>query len=83
MLIKELFVGLEFFKAVDRPKIITMSSSDSFTYLESTNKFFGETEFVYLFLCTVNVNNNIQFRRFVVKPSDEQIITYFLGSTSM
>ena len=34
-----------------------MSSSDSFTNLETEN--------VYLFLCTVNVNNTI-FRRFVV-----------------
>ena len=37
---------------------ILMSSSDSFTNLE--------TEYVYLFLYTVNVNNNIQFCRFVV-----------------
>ena len=25
-------------------------------------RIFQETEFIYLFLCTVNVNNNIQFR---------------------
>ena len=42
-------------------------SSDSFTNLETTNiRFFRETEFVYLLLCTVNINNNIQFRRLVV-----------------
>ena len=53
-----------------------MSSSDSFTNLETTNLlFFGETEFVNLCLCTVDVNNNIQSRRFVfAKPSEEQII---------
>ena len=54
------------------------SSSDSFTNLETTNlrKKNCETDFDYIFLCTVNVNNNIQFRIFVVsfiKPSHEQI----------
>jgi len=44
------------------------NSSDSFTNFETTN-FFGETEFVYLFLCTVNVNNNIQIRRFIVSTN--------------
>jgi len=41
-----------------------MSSSDSFTNLETANLqiFFGITEFVHLFLYTLNVNNNIQFR---------------------
>ena len=55
-----------------------MSSSDSFTNLEATNLRFVSVKqiFVNLFLCTVNENNNIQFRsvkRFV-KPSDEHII---------
>ena len=40
-----------------------MSSSDSITNLEAMI-FFCETEFVS-FLYTLNVNNNIQFRRFV------------------
>ena len=53
-----------------------MSSSDSFTNLETKNLqfVFVKLIFVNLFLCTVNENNNIQFRsvkRFV-KPSDEQ-----------
>jgi hypothetical protein len=47
-------------------------------------RIFQETEFVYLFLCTVNVNNNIEKnRRFVgfvvtefVKLSDEPIIAF-------
>ena len=45
-----------------------MSSLDGLMNLEPTNLwgFFREIEFVYLFLCTVNVNVNIQFRRFVV-----------------
>ena len=52
------------------------SSSDSFTILETTNlrKKNCETDFDYIFLCTVNVN--FQFRIFVVsfiKPSHEQI----------
>ena len=45
-----------------------MSSSDSFTNLETTNlrNKILENEFVYLFLCTnVNVDNDNQFRRFV------------------
>ena len=38
--------------------------------------FFREAEFVYLFLCANDVNNNIQFRivKIFVKQSDEQII---------
>ena len=48
-----------------------------FTNLETTKlriyDFFHETEFVYLFLCTVNVNKNIQFRRFVVSNIRETI----------
>jgi hypothetical protein len=35
---------------------------ESFESNSFTN--FRETEFVYLFLCTKNVNKNIQFRRF-------------------
>ena len=47
---------------------LMMSSSDSFTNLETTNlrNKILENEFVYLFLCTnVNVDNDNQFRRFV------------------
>ena len=63
-------VAIGFLKSihhVSRIKLL-MSLSDSFTNLETTNlqKKFRETEFVYLFLCTKNVNNNIQFRRLVV-----------------
>ena len=63
-------VAIGFLKSihhVSRIKLL-MSLSDSFTNLETTNlqKKFCETEFVYLFLCTKNVNNNIQFRRLVV-----------------
>ena len=38
--------------------------------------FFHEAEFVYLFLCANDVNNNIQIRivKIFVKPSDEQIL---------
>ena len=41
-----------------------MSSSHVFTNSETTNLgfFSHETEFVYFLLCTVNVNNNTQFR---------------------
>ena len=43
------------------------SSSDSFTNIETTNlQFFCENQFVYLFLCTVNVSNNFQFCKFIV-----------------
>ena len=49
--------------------MMSSSASTSFTNLEtkyeSTN-FLHKTEFVYLFLCVLNVNNNIQFGRFVV-----------------
>ena len=52
-----------------------MSSSAIFTNIETTNLrlFFHENEFVYLLLCTVNVNKNIQFRRFVVSNIRETI----------
>ena len=41
--------------------------SDSFKKLETTRLFFDQTEFKKkIFLCTVNANNNIQFRRSVV-----------------
>ena len=39
-----------------------ISSFHEFRNYETTNlHFFRETNFVYLFLCTMNVNNNIQF----------------------
>ena len=45
--------------------MISPYSSDSFTNLETMNiHLFRETEFHYLFFCTMN--NNIQFCRFVV-----------------
>ena len=52
-----------------------MSSSHSFTNFETTNCF-CEAEFIYLFLPTVNVNNNIQicrFNSFFVKLCDELV----------
>ena len=65
-----------------------MSSSDSFTNLET--KIFSWTEFVYLFLCTDNVDNNIQRLqirsvKILVKPSDEQVISllHFKGFPSL
>ena len=42
-------------------RICMMSSSDSFTKLWNYD-FFRETEFIYSFLCIVNLNKNIQFR---------------------
>ena len=46
--------------------------------------FFLNTEFVYLFLFTVNVTNNIQFNelksRFVL-TSDEVVVVYFEKAT--
>ena len=46
---------------------------DGFTNLETTKlriyDFFREAEFVYSFLCTMDENNNIQLRRFVVITS--------------
>ena len=46
-----------------------MSSSDSFTNFETTI-FFRETEFVYSFLCIVNINKNIYLPNFVGKISE-------------
>ena len=60
--------------ALDRHKVkcsdsvrLTSSSNGfaNFFNSESTNCF-RETEFDYLFLCSMNVNNNNQFRRFAV-----------------
>ena len=44
---------------INKLALIVASSSDSNTNPESG--FFYETEFVYLFLCTVNVKKNIHF----------------------
>ena len=51
-----------------------MSSSDSFTNFETTI-FFRETEFVYSFLCILNINKNIYLISWekLVKICGEQI----------
>ena len=64
---------------------IIASSSDANKNPESTNpNFVLNTEFVYLFLCSVNVTNNIHFNelksRFVL-TSDEVIVVYFEKAT--
>ena len=49
-----------------------MSSSGIFPNFE-TRIFFHEAEFVYLFLCSVNVNNNINFEEKIGKKVGENI----------
>ena len=46
---------------INKLALIVASSSDSNTNPEFRNTFCYETEFVYLFLCTVNVKKNIHF----------------------
>ena len=58
-----------------------MSSSTQILHLRIKKK--NETEFVYLFLCAVNVNNNIDFNELKTKfvlPSDE-VVVYFEKAT--
>ena len=75
----------------NKPLCTLMSSSDTFTNFEPTT-FFRETEFVYLFLCTVKMQiitfnffqKKLQIRGFVVsefvKLCDEFVIRFLYKS---
>ena len=67
----------KFFNLPASLKGLLMSSSDSFKHFETTI-FFRKTEFVYLFLCTNNLNNNTQF---FGKNSSQKLVNFVVSQS--
>ena len=51
-----------------------------FCNYESFILIFRKTEFVYLFLCTANVNNNIHFQKIIYRLVVPKLVNYLMNS---